>query len=34
MRARILYSYVSEIYEYFHFWNTIPWSLHFLFILM
>ena len=34
MRARILYSYMSETYESFRYWNTIPASLHFLFILM
>ena len=26
LRARILYPYVSEIYDRFHFWNTIPAS--------
>ena len=34
MRAHILYPYVSETYDRFHFWNTIPAPLHFLFILM
>ncbi len=26
-RTRIVYSYVPETYEFFHFWNAIPWSL-------
>ncbi len=30
MRAHITMPYVSETHDCFHFWNVIPWSLHFL----
>ena len=33
-RIHIVYPYVFETYDFFCLWNAIPWSLHFLFILM